>query len=184
MPGEHNRMNAAAAVAALELAGVAREDAERALAEFAGVDRRFQLVAERGGVAVYDDYGHNPTEIAATLRDRARACDSAQPRRRLPPARPRAHAPPPPRARRGARARGRRDRDRDRRRPRRAAAGRRREARPRQRSARRPPRLGADARRRRADRARLGAARATSSITLGVGEPWRVARAIAEGLPE
>ena len=38
------------------------------LAGFTGVDRRFQLVGARGGVSVYDDYGHNPTEIAATLR--------------------------------------------------------------------------------------------------------------------
>lgn len=68
VPGEHNRRNAAAALAALERAGVDRPDAEGALARFEGVDRRFQLVGERGGVAVYDDYGHNPTEIAATLR--------------------------------------------------------------------------------------------------------------------
>ena len=34
---------------------------------FTGVDRRFQLVGERGGVRVLDDYGHNPTEIVATL---------------------------------------------------------------------------------------------------------------------
>ena len=67
VPGEHNRRNAAAALAALELAGVGREDAARVLAEFTGVDRRFQLVASRGGVSVYDDYGHNPTEIAAAL---------------------------------------------------------------------------------------------------------------------
>ncbi len=68
VPGEHNRMNAAAALAALELADVAREDAGEAIARFEGVGRRFELVAERGGVRVYDDYGHNPTEIAATLR--------------------------------------------------------------------------------------------------------------------
>jgi UDP-N-acetylmuramate--alanine ligase len=68
VPGEHNRMNAAAALAALSLAGVAREDAERALASFTGVDRRFQIVGERGGISVYDDYAHNPTEIAAALR--------------------------------------------------------------------------------------------------------------------
>ena len=67
VPGEHNRRNAAAALAALELAGVSREDASRVLAEFTGVDRRFQLVGVRGGVSVYDDYGHNPTEISATL---------------------------------------------------------------------------------------------------------------------
>jgi UDP-N-acetylmuramate--alanine ligase len=67
VPGEHNRRNAAAALAALELAGVSPEDASRMLAEFTGVDRRFQLVGARGGVSVYDDYGHNPTEIAAAL---------------------------------------------------------------------------------------------------------------------
>ncbi len=66
--GEHNRLNAAAALAALELAGVERAEAEAALARFEGVDRRLELVGERGGVRVYDDYGHNPTEIAATLR--------------------------------------------------------------------------------------------------------------------
>jgi UDP-N-acetylmuramate--alanine ligase len=65
--GEHNRRNAAAALAALELAGFAGADAEGALAGFAGVDRRFQLVGTAGGVRVIDDYGHNPTEIAATL---------------------------------------------------------------------------------------------------------------------
>jgi UDP-N-acetylmuramate--alanine ligase len=68
VPGEHNRLNAAAALAALELAGVPRADAETQIARFAGVGRRFELVGDRGGVRVYDDYGHNPTEIAATLR--------------------------------------------------------------------------------------------------------------------
>ena len=66
--GEHNRRNAAAAIAALELVGIARSEAERAITGFAGVGRRFELVGEKGGVQVYDDYGHNPTEIAATLR--------------------------------------------------------------------------------------------------------------------
>ena len=68
VPGDHNRMNAAAAVAALELAGVGREDALRVLAGFTGVARRFELVGERAGVRVVDDYAHNPTEIAAALR--------------------------------------------------------------------------------------------------------------------
>ena len=68
VPGEHNRMNAAAALAALELAGVARADAEPVVARFEGVGRRFELVGARGGVQVYDDYAHNPTEIAAALR--------------------------------------------------------------------------------------------------------------------
>jgi len=67
VPGEHNRMNAAVALAALELAGVEHSDAEQALAGFTGVGRRFETVGERGGVRVVDDYGHNPTEIAAAL---------------------------------------------------------------------------------------------------------------------
>ncbi len=67
VPGEHNRRNAAAALAGLERAGAERSRAEETLATFHGVDRRYQLVGERGGIRVYDDYGHNPTEIAATL---------------------------------------------------------------------------------------------------------------------
>jgi UDP-N-acetylmuramate--alanine ligase len=67
VPGEHNRRNAAAALAALELAGVERGDAERVLPEFAGAGRRFELLGDAGGVAIYDDYGHHPREISATL---------------------------------------------------------------------------------------------------------------------
>jgi UDP-N-acetylmuramate--alanine ligase len=65
--GEHNRHNAAAALEALVRVGVDREEATTALSRFAGADRRFQLVGERGGVTVIDDYGHNPTEIRAAL---------------------------------------------------------------------------------------------------------------------
>ena len=68
VPGDHNRQNAAAALAALDLAGVPRPDAEAAIVRFAGVGRRFELVGEQGGVTVYDDYGHNPTELEVTLR--------------------------------------------------------------------------------------------------------------------
>jgi UDP-N-acetylmuramate--alanine ligase len=68
VPGEHNRQNAAAALAALELAGVPRPEAERAIVGFRGVGRRLELVGEVAGVRVYDDYGHNPTELEATLR--------------------------------------------------------------------------------------------------------------------
>ena len=67
VPGEHNRHNAAAALAALELAGVLRDAAERVLPEFTGAGRRFERRGEAGGVTVYDDYGHHPREIAATL---------------------------------------------------------------------------------------------------------------------
>jgi UDP-N-acetylmuramate--alanine ligase len=65
--GAHNKMNAAAAAAALEHAGIVRLEAERAIRGFAGVERRLQFVGEHAGVRVYDDYGHNPSEIAATL---------------------------------------------------------------------------------------------------------------------
>jgi UDP-N-acetylmuramate--alanine ligase len=67
VPGEHNRRNAAAALAALELAGVARTDAERVLVEFAGVGRRLERKGEAGGVVVLDSYAHHPAELAADL---------------------------------------------------------------------------------------------------------------------
>jgi UDP-N-acetylmuramate--alanine ligase len=66
LPGAHNRRNAGSALAALELAGVPRSEAEPALARFAGTGRRFE-VHELGGVTVVDDYGHHPTEVAATI---------------------------------------------------------------------------------------------------------------------
>ncbi len=67
VPGEHNRRNAAAALAALELAGVARADAEPVLARFRGAGRRFELAGEKSGVTVVDDYAHHPSEIEATV---------------------------------------------------------------------------------------------------------------------
>ena len=67
VPGEHNRRNAAAALEALVRVGVERDEAAGALARFRGADRRLQLVGERAGVTVIDDYGHNPTELRAAL---------------------------------------------------------------------------------------------------------------------
>lgn len=67
VPGEHNRRNAAAALAALEAAGVDRGDAKRTIAGFAGVGRRLEPRGEAGGVTVLDDYAHHPAEVAATL---------------------------------------------------------------------------------------------------------------------
>jgi UDP-N-acetylmuramate--alanine ligase len=67
VPGLHNRRNAAVALAALELADVPRAEAERMLPEFRGAGRRLELRGEAGGIRVFDDYGHHPTEIAATL---------------------------------------------------------------------------------------------------------------------
>ena len=67
IPGEHNRRNAAAARAALELAGLPRSEAEPHLAEFTGAGRRLELRGEAGGVRVLDDYAHHPAEIRATI---------------------------------------------------------------------------------------------------------------------
>jgi UDP-N-acetylmuramate--alanine ligase len=67
LPGEHNRRNAAAALAALELAGVPRVDAERVLPEFAGAARRLERKGDAGGVVVLDSYAHHPAELAADL---------------------------------------------------------------------------------------------------------------------
>jgi UDP-N-acetylmuramate--alanine ligase len=73
VPGAHNTLNAAAAVAvALELE-VPVDAIREALAQFRGVDRRFQVRGSERGVTVIDDYGHHPTEIRATLAA-ARAC--------------------------------------------------------------------------------------------------------------
>ncbi len=67
MPGIHNVRNALAAIAVgLEL-GVTLQHINQALAGFKGVERRFQVLGEKGGVLVVDDYGHHPTEIKATL---------------------------------------------------------------------------------------------------------------------
>lgn len=67
LAGQHNRLNAAAALAALELAGVERSAAERVIVEYRGAGRRFEARGEAGGVRVFDDYGHHPAEVAATL---------------------------------------------------------------------------------------------------------------------
>lgn len=67
VPGRHNAMNALAAVAVgLELEIGFAHIAE-ALDGFRGVGRRFELRGEAAGVRVFDDYGHHPTEVAATL---------------------------------------------------------------------------------------------------------------------
>ena len=68
LPGEHNRRNAAAALAALESAGVAPGEAWPMLRDFRGAGRRLEEVGVAGGVRVVDDYAHHPAEIAVTLR--------------------------------------------------------------------------------------------------------------------
>jgi UDP-N-acetylmuramate--alanine ligase len=65
--GEHNRRNAAAALAALELAGVPRNEALPVLVRYRGAGHRFERHGEAAGVTVISDYGHHPAEIALTI---------------------------------------------------------------------------------------------------------------------
>jgi UDP-N-acetylmuramate--alanine ligase len=67
VPGRHNRANARAALAAIELAGLDTRAAAEALRDFPGVDRRLELKGTRGSVRIYDDYAHHPTEVRAAL---------------------------------------------------------------------------------------------------------------------
>jgi UDP-N-acetylmuramate--alanine ligase len=77
VPGEHNVRNATAAIAVGVGLDLSTEDIRRGLADFSGVDRRFQIKGQAGGVTVIDDYGHHPTEIRATLAA-ARQCGYGQ----------------------------------------------------------------------------------------------------------
>ena len=70
--GRHNAINAVGALAVLTGLGYAAGPALAAIAGFGGTKRRFEFHAEVGGVRVYDDYAHHPTEVAALL-DSARA---------------------------------------------------------------------------------------------------------------
>jgi UDP-N-acetylmuramate--alanine ligase len=69
VPGEHNALNAAAALAAAELAGADPRAAAEALRTFRGVARRFERIGRTAtGAEVYDDYAHHPTEVRETLQ--------------------------------------------------------------------------------------------------------------------
>jgi UDP-N-acetylmuramate: L-alanyl-gamma-D-glutamyl-meso-diaminopimelate ligase len=65
--GEHNQLNALAAIAAAEHVGVDPEQAAATLASFSNVRRRLELRGEAGGVKVYDDFAHHPTAMRTTL---------------------------------------------------------------------------------------------------------------------
>jgi len=79
LSGIHNVSNALGAVAVGHVLGLPAEAICRAVAEFRGVRRRFELVGEAVGVTVMDDYAHHPTEVSATLA----AARSSFPGRRL-----------------------------------------------------------------------------------------------------
>jgi len=67
VPGAHNAVNAAGAVAVLLTLGFPLEPALRAVEGFGGTVRRFELHGVEHGVSVFDDYAHHPTEVAAAL---------------------------------------------------------------------------------------------------------------------
>ncbi|KKO45048.1 UDP-N-acetylmuramate--alanine ligase [Arsukibacterium ikkense] len=83
LPGKHNALNATAAFALAADEGISEQAILAALRKFAGIGRRFQQYGEfdtgRGKVLLVDDYGHHPTEVAATIA----AVRSAWPERRL-----------------------------------------------------------------------------------------------------
>jgi UDP-N-acetylmuramate--alanine ligase len=68
MPGDHNAINATAAVAVAHELGITDEDIRKGLKTFAGVKRRFTRTGAYNGIEVFDDYGHHPVEIAAVLK--------------------------------------------------------------------------------------------------------------------
>ena len=77
MPGLHNALNATAAVTVAHELGMSADAIREGLGKFGGVKRRFTKTGEWNGVAIYDDYGHHPVEIAAVLRA-ARASTSGK----------------------------------------------------------------------------------------------------------
>ncbi|KMT65624.1 UDP-N-acetylmuramate--L-alanine ligase [Catenovulum maritimum] len=83
LPGKHNALNAAAAIAVATDEGIQDDVILAALAKFAGIGRRFEAMGEypwgEGKVEFIDDYGHHPTEVAATIE----AIRAAYPEKRL-----------------------------------------------------------------------------------------------------
>ena len=76
--GQHNQLNALAAIGAAHHLGVPVAVSLAALARFRGIKRRLELVGTVNGIAVYDDFAHHPTAIANTLEGLRRAVGSAR----------------------------------------------------------------------------------------------------------
>jgi len=75
MLGEHNVLNALAAVAVAHEMGIAEDRIREGLSGFGGVKRRFTKTGEAGGITIIDDYGHHPVEIIAVLKAARQATD-------------------------------------------------------------------------------------------------------------
>ena len=76
--GEHNQLNALAALAAAEHAGVSIDTGAKSLAKFENVRRRLELRGEANNVKVYDDFAHHPTAMRTTLNGLRRKMDASQ----------------------------------------------------------------------------------------------------------
>ncbi len=76
--GEHNQLNALAAIGAAEHVGIAPEVSARALASFRNVRRRLELVGVADGVSVYDDFAHHPTAMRTTIEGLRKKVGSAR----------------------------------------------------------------------------------------------------------
>jgi UDP-N-acetylmuramate--alanine ligase len=68
LPGEKNRTNASGVVAMARILGFGEGESQKAMCGFCGVKRRMEHVLTRNGVQYYDDYGHHPAEIEATIQ--------------------------------------------------------------------------------------------------------------------
>lgn len=68
VPGHHNVLNATGALAAIHQLGLDMSDAIQAIGEFTGAVRRFEIIGQAKDITIIDDYGHHPSEIAATLQ--------------------------------------------------------------------------------------------------------------------
>ena len=66
VPGNHNVLNALAAISLCDSYGISKANIKSALKKYTGAQRRFEYIGQLNGVSIYDDYGHHPTEIKAT----------------------------------------------------------------------------------------------------------------------
>ena len=66
--GKHNAENIAAAVAACSSAGISLEDSTKVLKSYKGIYRRHQIIAQKNGITIIDDYAHNPAKLAASIK--------------------------------------------------------------------------------------------------------------------
>ena len=73
VPGMHNVLNALAAIAVARMAGIDFEVIKKILASYNGVHRRFEIVGNKNGITIVDDYAHHPREIQATIEGARRS---------------------------------------------------------------------------------------------------------------